>query len=38
MTLSFLDILIIALIVRGPELLRLVAELVQFHSRIDRAQ
>lgn len=38
MILSFWDVLIIALIVRGPELLRLVAELVQFHSRIDRAQ
>ncbi|QQK62604.1 hypothetical protein FJD32_024840 (plasmid) [Shewanella sp. LC6] len=38
MILSFLDLLIIALIVRGPELLHLVAELVQIHSRIDRAQ
>ncbi len=38
MALSFWDFVIIALIVRGPEFLRLVAELVQFHSRIDRAQ
>lgn len=38
MTLSFWDFLIIALIVRGPELLHLVAVQVQLHSRIDRAQ
>lgn len=37
MALSFWDFVIIALIVRWPEFLRLVAELVQFHSRIDRA-
>jgi hypothetical protein len=38
MTLSFWDFLIIALIVRWPELLRLVAELIEFSSRLDNAQ
>lgn len=38
MTLSFWEFLIIALIVRGTEFLRLVAELTQFRSRLDNAQ
>ncbi|WP_240224599.1 hypothetical protein [Rheinheimera hassiensis] len=38
MTLSFWDFVIIALIVRGPELLALAAKLVQFWERVDIAR
>ncbi len=37
MILSFLDFLIIALIIRGPELLRLFVAILQFGCRLDKA-
>ncbi|EQB3322940.1 TPA: hypothetical protein SLZ57_002898 [Vibrio cholerae] len=38
MILSFLDFLTIALIIRGPEFLRLFVEVLQFGCRLDKAQ
>lgn len=38
LTLGFWDFFLIALIVRGPELLSFITAVTQFWSRIDRAQ
>ncbi len=38
LTLSFMDLVFILIIVRGPELLRAGAEYIQFSRRLDRAQ